>query len=348
MRVLVTGANGLLGSTLCRLLLARHDEVVAFVRPHSNRQALDNQKVRFVQGDVRDASSVENAAQNCELIFHAAAVFSYWGYSIQEMTSTAELGTRNVLLAAKKSGCRRVVLTSSSAVFGGTPLPVARDEKTPFLSGDAPDYFRTKVLQEQSASDFAQQHGIDLVLTNPTVFLGPRDFRPSASLQTITGYLMDPLKLTYPGGINIVHAEDVAQAHLLLAEKGKSYERHIVGSENLEWSAIHQTIAELCGIPSPKIRVPRWAAMAGAALMEGAAWVTQKPPMAPIALAKQVGMYFWYNSDKLRALGWQPRPSKQVLAETIAWLLTSSHLTPELKQKLNPAHEVLQKMSQFT
>ena len=80
-RVFVTGANGLLGSTLCRVLVADGHTVRGLVRPNSNRRALEGLRVELVEGDVTDPRSMRTGADGCELIFHVAAVFSYSGYS---------------------------------------------------------------------------------------------------------------------------------------------------------------------------------------------------------------------------------------------------------------------------
>src|SRR6202012_5282951 len=109
-------------------------------------------------------------------------------------------GATNAIDAAKAAGVRRIVMTSSSAVFGGSDSAKVLDEKAPIVETGVPDYFISKALQERTAVEHASNVGVELVCANPSVFIGPYDFRPSASLATVTGYLSDPLKLTYPGG----------------------------------------------------------------------------------------------------------------------------------------------------
>ena len=142
--VLVTGANGLLGNNLCRELLASGQEVRAFVRRSSNLGGLKGLPVQLHYGDVRDPQALKEAAAGCDVVYHTAAVFSYWGYSRDEMISTATEGATNTILAAKEAGVRRIVLTSSSSVLGPNwdPKPMTESDASD-LEG-TPDYFYSK------------------------------------------------------------------------------------------------------------------------------------------------------------------------------------------------------------
>ena len=128
---------------------------------------------------------------------------------------------------------------------------------------------------------------------NPAVILGPNDQKPSASMGTITNYLFDPLKLTWPGGVNIVHAEDCARGHVLLADKGESGERYLPwGPITGAGQRVHETISHLCNVAKPTIKLNAKTALLGASLMELGAKFTGKPPQATRDQAMQVGNYF--------------------------------------------------------
>ena len=346
MRALVTGANGLLGANLVRELLARGHEVRAMVRRSSNVQGLAGVGVPLVYGDVRVADELKSAAEDCDVIFHTAAVFAYWGYTRDVMMETATSGIVNALDAAKAVGVKRVVLTSSTSVFGGSDGPKVLDENAPLNEKGVPDYFVSKAIQERAAFEHAEKIGIPLVVANPSVFIGPYDYRPSASLATVTGYLGDPLKLSYPGGVSIVHAADVAIGHILLAERGNPGEHYVIAAENVTWREVHETISELCGVPRPRFNVTRGPAIAAASLMELASKVTRKPPLATRDLAMQTGRYFWYSNAKIARLGFLPRSMRQTLTQTIAWLMLSPHLSDKQRAKLQPHEDVLQAMRQ--
>ena len=348
MTVLVTGANGLLGNNLIRALCAKKIPVRGMVRQSSDLRSLQGLPVELAYGDVRDADALKAAATGCDLLFHTAAVFSYWGYSREEMIQTAEEGARNTVNAAQAAGIKRIILTASSSVLGPnwsrTPLT---EEDGSDLEGTL-DYFYTKGLQEKLTLECGREAGIEVISVCPAVFIGPYDFRPSASLPTLTDYLFDPFKLTYPGGVNLVHVQDVVEAHLLLADKGIPFERYLVGGENLTWRNLHELIAETGGVSKPRLCMGRKAAYMGAAMMELGAKITGKPPMGTRATARMVGSYFWYDDAKIRALGFKSRSAQETLADTLAWLLTSPHLSEKQRGALTPSEEVRGLLGQYS
>jgi dihydroflavonol-4-reductase len=342
LKALVTGANGLVGCHLVRELLAAGYEVRAMLRPSSDRRSLAGVEVETVQGDLFDPPSLVAAAQGCDLLFHTAAVFAYWGYSTEALNDIIVEGTRNVVEAAHRAGVQRLVLTSSSVVMGSSLQTRVRHEQYDIHDPDAPPYFLAKALQEQTALARARELGLDLVAVCPTITVGPRDYRLVPSNAVIVSYLKDPTKATYPGGCNIVSVKDVARGHRLAAEQGQPGERYIVGSENWEWSLIHRTISELCGVPGPRLMANHTSAYLAATAMEAMAKVTGQPPASTRVQARTVGRFYWYSHDKLAALGYAPRPARQALAEAIAWLATSPHVGHGLRRRLKLGREVLQ------
>lgn len=340
MIALVTGANGLLGNHIVQALLKGGHTVRAMVRETSNLKALDGLDIDYAYGDVRDGKALRAAADGCDTIFHTAAVFSYWGFSQEEMDQTARDGAINAVDAAKDAGVKRLVLTSSAGVLGRNTDQTPLTEKSKPDLESMPAYFQSKALQEQIAFERAQEQNVDLVCANPAVILGPNDQKPSASMGTITNYLFDPLKLTWPGGVNIVHAEDCAKGHVLLAEKGESGERYLLGADNWRWSRVHETISRLCNVSKPTIRLGPKIALLGASLMEFGAKFTGKPPQATRDQAMQVGHYFWYNHTKASRLGYRSRSTRDALVDTLAWLLDSPHLSETQRNSFNPSVEL--------
>jgi dihydroflavonol-4-reductase len=341
LRVLVTGANGLVGCHVVRELLDAGYQVRAMVRSTSDRRSLNGVDVEQVEADLLDLASLEAAARGCDWLFHTAAVFAYWGYSPEQLTDIIVTGTENVVEAAHRSGVKRLIVTTSSVVMGSSTKTRIRNEEYDLHDSDAPPYFWAKALQEQTAMARSQALGLDCIALCPTITVGPQDYRLVPSNAIIVNYLKDPTRATYPGGCNIVSVRDVALGHRLAAEQGTPGQRYVLGSENWEWSLIHRTIADLCGLPGPKVMANHTSAYLTATAMEVIAKLTGNPPASTRVQARTVGRFYWYSHDKIAALGYSPRPARQALAEAIAWLVTSPHIGPSLRRQLKLSREVV-------
>ncbi len=342
MKALVTGSNGLIGANLVRELIGRGHRVRAFLRKTSDRRSLQNLPVEIVSGDILDLDSLCDAARGCDVVFHAAALFSYSGTTAAELERLAIEGTVNAVKAAHRGGVQRVVLTSSSVVMGSSNRPLVRNEEDRLDDEEPVPYIRAKELQERAAVNHADELGVDLVMVCPTVTVGPHDYRLGPSNGIIISYLNDISKATYPGGCNIVSARDVAKGHLLAAQKGNPGERYLLGSENLGWFAIHSMVAELCGVSGPGWQANHTVSLLAATAWELASKLTGTPPLTTRNQARMVGKYYWYAHEKAARLGYRPRPARTALAEAIAWLSASPHLSRQTRATLRLSREVFQ------
>lgn len=340
MRALVTGANGLIGANLCRALAQAGYQVRGLVRADSDRASLVGVAGEWVEGELGDRGSLVRAAAGCEVVFHTAAVFAYWGVSKRALFDTAVQGTSNLLEAAAEVAVSRVVLTSSSVVCGSSTWTDLRTEGDEIDDDLAPDYDRAKAAQEVVAFSLAAQLGIDLVAVCPTMTVGPHDTRLVPSNAVIINYLNDPLRLCMAGGCNMVAVEDVAQAHILVAEKGLAQRRYLVGADNLEWSLLYRHISELCQVSGPGPLLGHTSAFLLASGLELAARLSGVRPATTRAQAKLAGRFFWYDCSAMRALGWRPRSTRRALAAAIGWLAASPLVSAELRRGLHLSAEV--------
>ncbi len=341
MKALVTGATGIVGANLARTLEKRGFKVRALVREKSDTSVLDNTGIEMVRGDILDPPSLENAAKGCDVVFHCAAIFQYTGRSENEMFTTAAQGTENVIRAAAGAGARRVVMTASSVVFGSSRRPIVIDEAHP---GDEPPvsiYEKSKIAQLEHAHAGSRDCGIDLVCVCPTLCVGPHDKRLTEGNSVITNFLRDPLRTTWRGGVNIVSVNDVADGHILAAEKGEPGSCYLLGADNLNWEGIHRMIAELCGVTGPLTHANHTTTYLAAIAHEFSSLITGEKPLVSRSQAKMVGRYYWYASGRAGELGYNPRTSRQAMVEAIAWLSASPHLSPSLRSRLRLCDEVL-------
>jgi len=178
-RVLVTGADGFIGSHLAERLAAEGARVRAFVWYNSFGRWgwLDDSPVRdaleVVAGDVTDAEFVRGAVADCEVVFHLAALIAIpYSYSApRSYVRTNVEGTLNVLQAAREAGVGRVVHTSTSEVYGtARVVPIAEDHP---LTGQSP-YAASKIAADKMAEAFHLSFGLPVVTVRPFNTYGPR------------------------------------------------------------------------------------------------------------------------------------------------------------------------------
>lgn len=341
MKALVTGANGLIGANLLRELLRDGATVTGLVRPTADISSINALPVELKVGDVLDPESLARAVAGQEVVFHTAVAFAYWGQEPAAMARTAIEGSLNLLAAAAEAGVRRVVMTSSSVTLGASYRPEIRDEAS--SAQDDPDesaYVLAKIAQEQEALAAARRLGVEIIFACPTMSVGPFGAGLGPSNGILTSYLADPLRMTWKGGCNIVSVRDVAAGHLILAQRGAPGERYVLGSENLDWRDIHSMVAELAGVAPPRTTASAVTCYGVAAAEELRARLTGKAPLATRAQARMVGRYYWYSHGRARALGYHPRPARQALAEALAWLSPSPHISRETRVGMRLAREV--------
>ena len=180
-KVLVTGADGFIGSHLVELLVEKGYDVKAFVYYNSfntwgwldtlPKEKLD--KIEVFCGDIRDPNGVREAMKGVDTVFHLAALiaipFSY--HSPDSYVDTNIKGTLNVLQAARDLKLERVLVTSTSEVYG-TALYVPIDEDHP-LQGQSP-YSATKIGADQLALSFYRSFNLPVTLVRPFNTFGPR------------------------------------------------------------------------------------------------------------------------------------------------------------------------------
>ena len=334
MRALVTGATGLIGNHVVRSLIAKGNSVKALVRSTSNLQSLPS-NIELVYGDILEEKSLKNAAKDCDLIFHTAGTFAYWGYDKQKFIDEAKTGMENVIIAAEANNVQRIVFTSSSVTIGASDKPYELTESSPGNFDDAPGYVIAKIQQEQTAFSIAKKYGIEVIAICPTLTIGGPDFHLTESNRMMVNYIRDPYKSTWIGGCNIVSADDVANAMLLLAEKGNPGERYIAGSDNLLWKEVHTKISELCGLPGPYLTAMSTSSYLLSAMHELWYLITKERPTSTREQAKMVGKYYWYSPQKLMQLGYHPVSSEAAMVQALSWLVTSRHISPSLRATIH-------------
>jgi len=320
MKCFVTGATGFVGGHVARALCARGDEVRCLVRAASPPDNLAGLDAATARGDLRDFDSLRRAMRGAQWVFHCAADYRLWVPDPAAMLASNVDGTHNVLRAAAECGVERVVYTSTVGALGLDPRRGAADERTPVRIEDMiGPYKRSKFLAERVADEWVAK-GLPVVIVNPSAPVGEADVKPTATGQMIVDFLERRMPVYVDTGLNLVDVRDVAQGHVLAAERGRPGEKYILGHRNMTLHEILVTLSSITGIPAPRVRVPRWLPLTVAAI-ESLAWhVTGKPPRVSLDAVRLARHHMYFDAGKaVRELGLPQTPIDQPLSRAVDW-----------------------------
>jgi len=315
--VLVTGATGFIGSSLCRGLTEAGYRVRALHRPTSDLTALRGLTVEPVVGDILDPASLQPAVAGADLVFHAAARSDYWK-NPRGVVEAAVTGTANVVEAARAAAVRRLVLTSSVAALGipKAGQPLTERDTFGLRPGEFP-YGYGKFVAEGEALRRAGD-SLEVVIVNPAVVLGPGDVHQISGSLVIEAARGRTI-VWMEGGINLVHIADVVEGHLAAMRRGRPGERYILGGEDRSHLEVFTTLAEIVGRRPPRLKIPHWALGPAGAVVDALGRVIRLPLDG--SQLRMSGHYLYCDTSKARRdllLG-EPRPFRQAAQETYDW-----------------------------
>ena len=319
MRCLITGASGLVGANLVEAAAQHGYAVRAMHRKNSSLKALQGLHYESALGDVTDEASLKAAVRDVDIVFHVAAVATYWKADVKQMYHVNIEGTRNVLKAAVAAKAKRVVFTSSVSALGQPAFGTLLDETAQFnLKPEQFHYAYTKVLAEQVVQEFVKD-GLDVVIVNPTIIMGPRDVNVIGGAMVLEA-AKQHLFYYPPGGTNMVDVADVCAGHLGAAERGRTGERYVLGGENLWYKELLSTVNEAVGKPHPWLKTPGSLLRAIAAPVDWArSHLHLKLPVDGQQLRLSAET-FWFDSAKARSeLGFTSRPFVETVRSTYEW-----------------------------
>jgi nucleoside-diphosphate-sugar epimerase len=323
MRVLVTGASGFVGSTLCEELLRRGVETSALMRKTSTTDNLGAAAVIPVQGDLRNPESLEKAVSEVDLIFHVAGVVA--ARSREHFFASNAEGTRNLLAAAKKSGRKlsRFVYVSSLAAAGPSLPGRPHEEDDP--NQPVSDYGLSKLAGEGAVAEFRADFPVCVV--RPPAVYGPRDKGVFTFFQAIRRGVLPLLGMSRPDPrrYSFVHVDDLVQG---IVKAGFSPEVrsgeifYVSGDGEFSWEEAMRLIARGLEQQAVPLRLPIPLMKCAAAACS--AYTKASGKVLPFSLdkIKEIEAPAWTcsNAKAKRILGFEPYWTlDRGLAQTAKW-----------------------------
>lgn len=335
MTTLVTGAAGFLGSHVARHLVARGDAVRVLLRPSSSNRAIGDLSLEYVTGDLRDPASLDRALAGVRRVFHVAADYRLWARDSRDIYESNVTGTRNLLDAARRSGkIEQFIYTSTVATIAVDRAELPNEATESALDEMVGHYKRSKWLAEKEIFHAAKD-GLPVIVVMPTTPVGPGDWKPTPTGKIILDFLNGKMPGYVETGLNIVGVEDCAAGHLLVAEKGKLGERYLLGAENLTLKQVLDTLAQITGLPAPKLKIPHGLALGVAYAETAFSRLIRREPQIPVEGVKIAQHMMFVDCTRAeRELGFKAAPVAAALERAVRWYEANDYITARRAKRL--------------
>ena len=305
--ILVTGGTGLVGSQILFDLVASGKKVRALRRKESKMNVVDrlfrnNQEylkvIEWLDGDVNDSFSLEEAMNDVDIVFHAAGFISFYPSERNKMFKINIEGTANMVDMSLKKGVKRFCHISSVAALGRKAGEKVIDEKSWWkTSSQNSNYAVSKYGGEREVWRGIEE-GLSAFIINPSIILGAGNWKSGSTQMFSQVWKGMPF---YSDGITgFVDVRDVSKAAIQLMEKGVSNERFILNSENLSYKHVFELIAEKFGRSKAKIKVSKWMAEIGWRVEAVKSVFLQSKPMITKETARNSLMQWFYSNEKIK------------------------------------------------
>jgi dihydroflavonol-4-reductase len=323
MKILVTGADGMLGSNLVRLLLGKGYEVKVFLHPSSKSDTLDGLNIERFYGDILDPLSLNQPFSGIDAVVHAAASTSVWPARSEKVRRINIEGTQNIIEKVLKCKVKRLVYVGSASSVN---TKESGNSKYAFPGAKFRlDYIDSKYEAFNRVMDAVKNRNLPAVAILPTFMIGSYDSLPGSG-KMILAIAQEKLKFYTKGGRNFIHVADVAEAianSLELPCLGKYY---VAGGANLSYREFFGMVASVTGKPAPRIRIPGW-------VVKSVGWfgtlvgnISGKEPLLSYPMARiSIEEQFVASDEIVRDLGMPQTPVEKAIADCYGWFRANGY-----------------------
>lgn len=329
-KILVTGANGLVGSAIARRFVEEGYHVLAFCRAESDLSLIKDikSKIELIEGDVLDIVALEKAISQANYVIHTAAVVSFAPKDRTRMFKVNVEGTANVVNACLATNIKKLLFISSVAAIG-RPATLLKNQKhsegirlneeqkweeSPLNS----NYAKSKFLAENEVWR-GEAEGLKVAIVNPSIILGEGDWDKSST--QLFKYVHDEKPFYTYGCINYVDLKDVVEAVFKIMTSEINGERFILNGGTISYQAFFDKIADAFQKKRPSIGVKPWAMEIIWRIEAVRSWLTGKAPLITKETTITAKTTFIYENDKVKkALNLEFTPIDETIERVVRFL----------------------------
>jgi dihydroflavonol-4-reductase len=328
--IAVTGAAGHVGANLVRALVAQGRPVRAIV--HLDRRALEGLDIEVVTADICDPASLRRAFKGAEVVYHLAARISISHDPWSRLEAVNISGTGNVVEACLSCGVRRLIHFSSIHTLTDTASDTPVDETSPLVdSRRYPSYDRSKAAAEGEVGR-GIAGGLDAVIISPTAIIGPYDYKPSHFGEALLRLANGRLPALVGGGFDWVDVRDVVEGAMCAEERAPTGAKYILSGHWLSLRDVARMTEKITGVRAPGSVCPIWLARVGAPFISTFDRLARRRPLyTSVSLQALRGHRYISRQKATRELGYNPRPFRETLIDTLKWFEAAGKLSRPLK-----------------
>jgi dihydroflavonol-4-reductase len=302
--ILVTGGTGFLGAYILKALVEKGYKARAIRRrnilPSFIEKAIMD-RVEWLDGDVLDVMSLEDAMDDMDAVVHSAAVVSFLKKDRKEMYQVNVEGTANVVNIALEKGIKKLVHISSVAALGRTPGGGHVDEEKKWEETRVNTHYARSKMKAELQVWRGVSEGLDAVILNPSTILGYGDWNTGSC--SIFRNIYKGFDWYTPGINGFVDVEDVARVIILMLENQISEQRFIVNGDNWTFRKLQDFIAHGFGKPGPgKAATPFILSLGWKLEKLRSVFTNKKPLLTPESVRVAVSKTYFENQKILSAL----------------------------------------------
>lgn len=321
-KILITGANGFLGSNLCKKLIGQGFDVSVLVRKNSDLSDLEGLNLKYHYGDILDLNSLNQALKDQDYVMHLAGLISYKRWERDKLYKVNVIGTKNVLESCMQNKVQKLLFLSSVVTIGASFHPEILNESSPYKVRDLDfGYFETKKEAEDMVLAAAKNNQIFAYAINPSTIYGPADAKKGSRNNQIK-VAKGKMAFYTRGGVNVISVDDVTEGLILSLDRAKSGERYIFCNENLTIKELFKVIASEAGKPAPSLEVPSFILRLFSRFCDLFKFGLSRDR------AYTATMYHWFSGEKAkRELGFAPHVSSEnAIKQSVQWMKDHNYL----------------------
>lgn len=325
-KVLVTGANGFLGSNLIRELYRSGYEVKILIRPSADLSSISDIPCELFFGHIDNKEHVQQAVAGVDIVVHAACITDQWSVSFEQYERINFTATRYIADACLEQGIKRLIYVSTANTMGPGTKAAPGNELSGFTLFRANSgYINSKYLAQQYVLEQVSARQLPAVVINPTFMIGPNDVKPSSGKLLL--YCLNKKVLFYPpGGKNFVYINDVCRGIINAIRQGRIGDCYLLAGHNLSYKEFFRMINETANEKKIMIRMPAFALKLAGRTGSLIGKLAGKPGKLNYTAAFLLCLDNYYSGHKAqRELAIEYTPMEQAISGALTWFRENNY-----------------------